>query len=267
MKVRSVKTYAGYLKAPLSVSLALFAAALYAKQLPRAFMPDIFPKGAKILFQGDSITHGGRGRDMNHYLGHGYQAEIAMRYLGYRPDLGLVFCNRGISGNTSADLVARWKTEAIPVTANAKGEACVYGWKKGGKTFVPDILSIYVGVNDFRTGRVKRRLPAERYEANLRKLVDMALAANPKMKIVICQPFLLPEDKSGRFRAYQDAAEKVARDYALAFVPFQRLFSDILMKENPNPLWWTWDEVHPTYAAHMRMADFWLERCRRTARP
>ena len=31
--------------------------------------PDIFRKGEKILFIGDSITHGGRKGDMNHYLG------------------------------------------------------------------------------------------------------------------------------------------------------------------------------------------------------
>ena len=34
----------------------------------------MFNKGASILFQGDSITDGGRGRepDINHDMGHGY---------------------------------------------------------------------------------------------------------------------------------------------------------------------------------------------------
>ncbi len=237
----------------------LIAASLGADELPRAYMPDIFPKGSKILFQGDSITHGGRSGDMNHYLGHGYQAEIAMRYLGYRPDLELVFCNRGVSGNTSSSLVARWGRDAIPFTANATGEAGVYGWKKGQNKFVPDILSICVGVNDHGYGNGPNRVPVEQYEANLRKMVDAALAANPKMKIVIGQPFLLPEDKTMGFDKYQAAAERVARDYKLVFVPYQRLFSDVLMKEKPNAKWWSWDRVHPTYAAHMRMADFWLK--------
>ncbi len=31
-----------------------------------------FQPGNRILFQGDSITHGGRGGDPNHFMGHGY---------------------------------------------------------------------------------------------------------------------------------------------------------------------------------------------------
>ena len=38
-----------------------------------------FRKGSTILFQGDSITHGGRGRDLNHYMGHCYAYLIAAR--------------------------------------------------------------------------------------------------------------------------------------------------------------------------------------------
>lgn len=76
----------------------------------------IFKKGEKILFIGDSITHGRRKGDMNHYLGHGFAAEIAMRYLAYRPELDLQFANRGISGDSSSNVVARWLTDAVPFT-------------------------------------------------------------------------------------------------------------------------------------------------------
>ena len=46
----------------------------------QAQTPDsIFPKNSRILFQGDSITDGNRGRsaDPNHILGHGYAFIIA----------------------------------------------------------------------------------------------------------------------------------------------------------------------------------------------
>lgn len=73
-----------------------------------AMAPDgVFAPGDTVLFVGDSITHGGRMGDMNHYLGHGYQAEIASRYLGYRPELNLCFFNRGISGDDTGRLLSR----------------------------------------------------------------------------------------------------------------------------------------------------------------
>ena len=42
-------------------------------------------------------------------------------------------------------------------------------------------------------------------------------------------------------------------------MPFNEFFQKTLMKEKPQMKWWIWDNVHPTYAGHMRMADFWLE--------
>ncbi len=222
-------------------------------------MPDgIFEPKSVILFQGDSITHGGRLNDMNHYLGHGYQAEIAMRYLGYRPDLGLEFANRGESGHTSSNLVARWNRDAVPLTRGAGGEWGVCGWKSEKVTGIPDVISILIGINDYKR-KGAWRVSVEDYEKNLRFMVTNSLAAKPTMKIVLCQPFRLPVDTNPDFIARQKAAERVARDYNLAWVPFQDLFSNVLMKENSRRYYWYWDAYHPTYAAHMRMADFWLE--------
>ena len=96
--------------------------------------PQIFKPGSVILFQGDSITHGGRMGDMNHFLGHGYQAEIAMRYLAYRPNDNLQFGNRGESGHTSSNLVARWHRDAFPYEARRRARRRVRedGWRSPG---------------------------------------------------------------------------------------------------------------------------------------
>ena len=87
-------------------------------------------KFRRILFQGDSITDGARGRndDLNHILGHGYAYIIASK-LGYelaenRP----LFLNRGISGNRVSDLYARWNEDTFSLK--------------------PDLISILIGVND-----------------------------------------------------------------------------------------------------------------------
>ena len=239
----------------MNKSFALLATAL---SLSCAFSsvqpPNVFPRGAVVLFQGDSITHGGRGGDMNHYLGHGYAAEIAMRYRAYRPEMGVRFFNRAVSGESSKNLLERWHRDAFPFSVTEKGYEREFG--KGGETLVPDVLSLLVGINGRRSESEYHTTPEE-YAANLVSLVTNALAANPRVRIVLGQPFGPNPDAD--LRARQQAAERVAHDYGCVFVPYQRLFDERLMKIVPNVNYWIWDGVHPTYAAHMMMADFWLE--------
>ena len=107
-----------------------------------------FRSGTPILFQGDSITDGNRGRtaDPNHILGHGYAFLIAAKYGAMLPDRNLVFMNRGISGNAVVDLQNRWQTDTLDLK--------------------PDILSILIGIND-----ASRRIPAEDFEKTYDRLL------------------------------------------------------------------------------------------------
>jgi lysophospholipase L1-like esterase len=88
------------------------------------------PKGLKVLFQGDSITDGNRGRtsDPNHIMGHGYAFAASSRIGADFPEAGLQFYNRGISGNKITDLEKRWQADALDIK--------------------PDVLSVLVGIND-----------------------------------------------------------------------------------------------------------------------
>ena len=97
-------------------------------EIPPA-IPALTPR-ARILFQGDSITDGNRGRnsDPNHILGHGYVFLIAARWGAAYPEKDWTFLNRGVSGNTVADLSSRWQADTLDLQ--------------------PDLLSILVGVND-----------------------------------------------------------------------------------------------------------------------
>ena len=107
----------------------------------------VFKDGSVVLFIGDSITHGGRCGDMNHYLGHGYQAEVAARYLGYRPDKGLCFRNRAISGDTTENLLKRWENDVFNLKFGEKGWHSPFPERTG--TLKPDVVSLLVGINDF----------------------------------------------------------------------------------------------------------------------
>ncbi len=119
-----------------------------------------FTPGARILFQGDSITDGNRGRsaDPNHILGHGYVFIIAAKYGAAFPDLKLDFINRGVSGNTVLDLEKRWQKDTLDLK--------------------PDVLSILIGVNDSGRG-----VKLDQYEQVYDKLLIQAKAANPKLKL------------------------------------------------------------------------------------
>ena len=84
-------------------SLGLIAAMTSPGQAQNSVPPiAVFTQGARILFQGDSITDGNRGRgtDPNHILGHGYAFLISAKYGAAFAPLELEFMNRGVSGNT-----------------------------------------------------------------------------------------------------------------------------------------------------------------------
>jgi lysophospholipase L1-like esterase len=89
-------------------------------------MAIIFKPRQKLLFIGNSITDAGRSqfspygdgfvRDCHRWLQAGY------------PELDLSVINRGVSGDTTQDLLARWERDAIRLQ--------------------PDWLFIKVGIND-----------------------------------------------------------------------------------------------------------------------
>ena len=94
----------------LALVLTILLGRLPAAEPIAAFTPD-----ARILFQGDSITDGNRGRsaDPNHILGHGYVFIIAARYGTAFAAMNLEFMNRGSSGNTVRELQKRWEKDTL----------------------------------------------------------------------------------------------------------------------------------------------------------
>src|SRR5665213_2316983 len=83
----------------LALILPLLASGCASVQPPASDPMPAFFDGARILFQGDSITDGNRGRsaDPNHILGHGYQFIISCKYGAALAERHLVFMNRGVS--------------------------------------------------------------------------------------------------------------------------------------------------------------------------
>jgi lysophospholipase L1-like esterase len=210
-------------------------------------LPSLFTPGARILFQGDSITDGNRGRslDPNHILGHGYQFIIAARVGSQHPDSHLVFLNRGVSGNTVTDLAKRWQADTLDLK--------------------PDILSILIGVNDFtHAGSGRTPGAVEAYERDYDALLASTVAALPRVRLVLGEPFLLPsgsfqEHYAERLAAllpYQAAVARLGTKFHAPVVHYQQMFTAACAKAPAD--YWIWDGVHPTYAGHGLMADEWM---------
>src|SRR4051794_18538078 len=103
------------ISAVLALSVALLAQAATDAPATKDPMP-LFVTNSRILFTGDSITDGNRDkndRDLNHILGHGYQAEISARFGADLYDRNLTFKNRGISGDTLRGLQGRIQKDLI----------------------------------------------------------------------------------------------------------------------------------------------------------
>lgn len=206
-------------------------------------------KGMVILFQGDSITDGNRGRneDPNHIMGHGYAFSIASRWGADYPEKGLQFINKGISGNKTIDLAARWQQDTIELK--------------------PDVLSILVGVNDSSSivFNWEPVISVEKYEKIYHSLLDQTIEKFPDIVLVLCEPFILPVGKvKENWEAYQpDMAKRqaVVRKLALQknaiFVGFQEVFEKACKKAPAE--YWMWDGVHPTVAGHELMAREWIK--------
>ena len=206
----------------------------------------LFAEGACVLFQGDSITDMGRGRteDPNHLMGHGYAFIIAAMEAARFPERGVTFFNRGVSGNTVADLAARWQTDALDLK--------------------PDVLSVLVGVNDLNHRlRAGEAFSAADYETAYDKLLAAARESRPHSKIILGEPFLAPgKETVNQFQARVVAMEemrevilRLAEKYHAAVVHYQRMFDDAAGRAPAD--YWIWDGVHPTFAAHQLMADEW----------
>jgi len=206
-------------------------------------------EGSVILFQGDSITDGNRGRttDPNHIMGHGYAFSIASRIGAEHPEKRYQFYNRGISGNKVTDLGQRWPKDTLDLK--------------------PDVLSILVGVND-SSSVVFNRPPVvspEKYEEIYLTLLEQTKAKYPGILFVLCEPFILKVGKvSENWEAYhadivqrQAIVRKLAGKFDTVFAGFQDVFDKACEKAPAE--YWIWDGVHPTVAGHELMAREWLK--------
>lgn len=226
-----------------------------------------------LLFAGDSITDGNRGHkmDCNHIMGHGYaeiiSASLALENAEQMPK----FINKGYSGATMGKLLETWEEDVIENK--------------------PTILSILVGVNDGIYALQNGKSPsdvARDYKSNVQKAIDITRKTLGDIRIVLCEPFYFPLDRSDlsyRFTPHPDCepeflrpdrndtdesvafrlmameeTQKAAKELAIenncTFVPLRERFEKAIEKSKRE--YFTWDGTHPTIAGHALIAKAWL---------
>ena len=138
----------------------------------------------KVLFMGDSITDGGRNRNVtepNISLGSGY-ANIAAADIAFRNPGKYAFYNRGVGGQGIKDMYARIREDVIAIE--------------------PDYMSILASVNDawFDLGGkglpiIDNKKAMERFERTYSMLIDETLDSLPdKDKAIVILKYF--EDKT-----------------------------------------------------------------------
>ena len=233
------------MKTTIAVASLLFA--MHASSSATEPKSAIFQAGNRILFQGDSITDGARGRnnDPNHVLGHSYAFLVAAKYGALYPERNLAFFNRGISGNKIPDLAGRWQQDTLDLK--------------------PTVVSILIGVNDiWHPLNDGKEVSVEKFEEGYDKLLAETVAALPDAKIILLEPFItLGNATSGKWdvwqghlKKFQAVVTKLGAKYHAPVVKLQSVF-DAACKRAPAE-YWVWDGVHPTYAGNQLIADEWV---------
>lgn len=190
----------------------------------------------RVLLTGDSVTDWGRDRSDPTSLGHGYAGIVAALAGARRPDLDLTFLNRGVGGDTSAMLRARWEQDAIALA--------------------PTVVSVLIGSNDtWRRYDAGTVTSTAEYEDNLRAVVESV------DRLVLIEPFVVPvtpaqhawrEDLDPRIAVVR----RVAAERRAVLVPADGLFAAAAARAGAQT--WASDGVHPTPAGHGLLADAWL---------
>lgn len=199
------------------------------------------PTPRTLLFIGDSITDCGRRGDPEG-LGHGYVRLLADHLAAHEPTATVL--NRGIGGDKVADLQARFGPDCLDLS--------------------PDLVTIYVGVNDawhyfLRGGHVTEEAFAQGY----RHLLERLAATAPQAPVVLIIPFVADlDDDAVRIHSDLDAKVAIVRDLAHEHghrvVDLEQMLATALTAGH-TPQSITDDGVHPTPAGHRLIADAWLD--------
>lgn len=212
---------------PVFIILAIFSF---------SFMQD---KNIKVVFFGDSITEAG-------VKPHGFISidDSLLNHAGsnYRYEL----FGAGIGGNKVYDLYLRMEDDVLSKS--------------------PDIVVIWVGVNDVWHKKMGTGTDADKFEKFYLAMIKKLKSA--KIKIVVCTPATIGEkydytnEQDGDLNKYSNIIRKIASEQQLTLVDMRLAFENYEKANNPGNLdrgILTADGVHLNDAGNLFVAKLMAE--------
>lgn len=204
-----------------------------------------FQLNQTILFIGDSITDCDRRELPYSPLGCGYVHFAANFLLAKHPHLILNIENRGIGGDSTRDLQARWDVDCLQLK--------------------PDIVSLMIGINDlwrkFGDSHETRRrhVPSDEYECSVRELLTRT-KNECGSQLILMEPYMFCDDPANPMLVelphYIDIVHKLADEFDAVLVPVHTNYAQLRDKRPAGQ--WADDTVHPYEWAHAWIAQQWL---------
>lgn len=201
-----------------------------------------------LLMIGDSITDCGRvspaAEVVRDSLGYGYVRIIHNRLSVACSRQHILILNRGVSGNTVRNLVARWQSDVLELK--------------------PDWLSIMIGINDVwpkfdATQPDEWYVSIDEYASTLECLISIT---RPQLKgMVLMTPYCIEPNRADPMRAmmdqYGDVVRRLAGQYQAILVDTQAAFDCVLTEVHPTEL--ALDRVHLKPTGHVIIAQAFLK--------
>lgn len=194
----------------------------------------------RIVFFGDSITQ--LGAQKGGYID---LIQNTLNKKGMAENYELI--GAGVGGNKIYDLYLRLEDDVLS--------------KK------PDVVFIYVGINDVWHKTFGTGTDIDRYEKFYNALITKIETAGAK--VIVCTPTVIGEKKDNAnaqdkdLNAYADIAKKVAAARNCALVDLHTLFENYIQQNNPQNLdkgILTTDGVHLAKKGNELVADAMLEK-------
>lgn len=211
--------------------------------------PALFQDGDRVVFAGDSITHGG--------MWHVY---ILDYYLTRFPARQVVFSNAGIAGDSAKGVLRRFDRDVLRDQPNRA--VVMLGMNDVGRDYF---------VENPSPGQIQAQNGALRYyQTNMTQLFDDFAAKNIPVIVVTPSPFdettrIQAQNFPGKNEALARAADflrTLAAERRLPVVDFQKPMTELnlqIQKSNPTATLCGKDRVHPDNAGYLVMAALFLK--------
>lgn len=168
-------------------------------------------QGDRVIFLGDSITQAGAGPG-------GFVTLVREAIEKSDADLGIEVVGAGISGHRVPDLEKRLERDVLS--------------KK------PDVVVIYIGINDVWHSQSGRGTSKEDFEAGLKRLVKRITDAGAR--VILCTPSVIGEKPDGSnsldkmLDEYCEISRRVAAETKSQLLDLRKQFVGYLKTHNPE---------------------------------